>query len=373
MAFCTAHVPRGIDFTDDPLLQARIFSYLDTQLTRLGGPNFDQLPINRPRTPVNTNERDGFGQQAIHEGVAAYSPNSLGGGCPFHVGAAGYRHVPRAGRRDGRARAAAVVRRPLQPGHAVLEQHEPGGAGPHRGRLQLRAGQVRQPEPSGSGCSATWPTSTPSCAPGWPTHLGMPAPDGSPRRTPVPPPPCRCCRQAPGPVAGRAVGVLVGAGRRRARAWRACAPRSEAAGASLYVIAPKGGTVEAERRDRSTVDRTVLTTDSVEYDALVVAGGDSAAALAADPWTAVNLGEAFRHHKTIGAWGEGSGVLDALGLTGPGIVDRRIGHQDVRQGPDHRHRVAPPLGPCPRRRPLTRREEAEHDHDRRARRRPVHP
>src|SRR5580658_8048029 len=93
VAFCTAHVPRGIDFTDDPLLQARNFSYLDTQLTRLGGPNFDQLPINRPRSPVNTNERDGFGQQAVPEGTAPYNPNSLGGGCPFPVGGAGYVHV----------------------------------------------------------------------------------------------------------------------------------------------------------------------------------------------------------------------------------------------------------------------------------------
>ena len=95
VAFCTAHVPRGIDFTDDPLLQARNFSYLDTQLTRLGGPNFDQLPINRPRSPVNTTQRDGFAQQAVAEGVAAYNPNSLGGGCPFPAGAGGNVPVPR--------------------------------------------------------------------------------------------------------------------------------------------------------------------------------------------------------------------------------------------------------------------------------------
>ena len=95
VAFCTAHVPRGVDFTDDPLLQARNFSYLDTQLTRLGGPNFDQLPINRPHSPVNTTDRDGFAQQAVAEGVAAYNPNSVGGGCPFPAGASGYVHVPR--------------------------------------------------------------------------------------------------------------------------------------------------------------------------------------------------------------------------------------------------------------------------------------
>ena len=64
VAFHTGHLVPGIDFTDDPLLQARIFSYLDTQLTRLGGPNFNQLPINRPHVPVNDNHRDGFHQQA---------------------------------------------------------------------------------------------------------------------------------------------------------------------------------------------------------------------------------------------------------------------------------------------------------------------
>ena len=131
--------------TDDPLLHARLFSYLDTQITRLGGPNFDQIPINRPAAPVNDNHRDGFGQQAIHTGRAPYAPNSIGGGCPFAVG----------DRRQLRARArsrstgikvrerAAVVRRPLQPGDALLEQHDAAGARPHRRRLLVRARQLR--------------------------------------------------------------------------------------------------------------------------------------------------------------------------------------------------------------------------------------
>ena len=79
------HVP-GIDVTNDPLLQARLFSYLDTQLTRLGGPNHPQLPINRSHAPVNDMLRDGFHQQAVHGGVAPYKPNSLDGGCPFFAG-----------------------------------------------------------------------------------------------------------------------------------------------------------------------------------------------------------------------------------------------------------------------------------------------
>ncbi len=94
-AFHVGHLVPGIDVTDDPLLHARLFSYLDTQLTRLGGPNFTQIPINRPVAQVDDNNRDGFMQQAVHEGVASYTPNSLGGGCPFALGGPGvYTHVP---------------------------------------------------------------------------------------------------------------------------------------------------------------------------------------------------------------------------------------------------------------------------------------
>jgi catalase len=79
VAFHTANLVPGIDFSNDPLLQGRNFSYLDTQLIRLGGPNFAQLPVNRPLAPAATNQRDGYGQQRIHAGQASYAPNSLGG------------------------------------------------------------------------------------------------------------------------------------------------------------------------------------------------------------------------------------------------------------------------------------------------------
>ena len=83
VAFHPGHLVPGIDVTNDPLLQARMFSYIDTQLLRLGGPNFNQIPINRPHTETNDMLRDGFHQHAVHEGVAPYKPNSLDGGCPF--------------------------------------------------------------------------------------------------------------------------------------------------------------------------------------------------------------------------------------------------------------------------------------------------
>ena len=87
VAFHTGHVVPGIDFTNDPLLQGRLFSYLDTQLLRLGGPNFHEIPINRPVAPVHNNQRDGFMRQTINKGQSAHDPNTTRGGCPFQAGA----------------------------------------------------------------------------------------------------------------------------------------------------------------------------------------------------------------------------------------------------------------------------------------------
>ena len=95
VAFCTAHVVPGIDFSNDPLLAGRIHSYVDTQISRLGGANFHEIPINSPMAQVHNNQRDGMHRQAIVRGRVAYEPNSLAGGCPFQAGAAqGFVSVP---------------------------------------------------------------------------------------------------------------------------------------------------------------------------------------------------------------------------------------------------------------------------------------
>ncbi len=85
IAYHIGHVVPGIDFTNDPLLQGRLFSYTDTQLIRLGGPNFQEIPINRPIVPVHNNQRDGYMRQTINRGKVSYSPNSLGGNDPQQV------------------------------------------------------------------------------------------------------------------------------------------------------------------------------------------------------------------------------------------------------------------------------------------------
>jgi catalase len=90
VAFCTAHIVPGIDFSNDPLLAGRIHSYIDTQITRLGGPNFHEIPINAAVAQVHNNQRDGLHRRAIPRGRVAYEPNSLAGGCPFQAGASGF-------------------------------------------------------------------------------------------------------------------------------------------------------------------------------------------------------------------------------------------------------------------------------------------
>jgi catalase len=82
VAFCPSHVVPGIDFSNDPLLQGRLFSYTDTQISRLGGPNFHEIPINRPLAPNHNGQRDAQHRTTIDKGRASYEPNSIDGGWP---------------------------------------------------------------------------------------------------------------------------------------------------------------------------------------------------------------------------------------------------------------------------------------------------
>ena len=92
VAFHAGHVVSGIDFSNDPLLQGRLFSYLDTQLIRLGGPNFHEIPINRPLAHVHNNQRDGYHRMTVDQGQVSYFPNSLQHNTPSPDGENGYIH-----------------------------------------------------------------------------------------------------------------------------------------------------------------------------------------------------------------------------------------------------------------------------------------
>jgi catalase len=319
VAFCTAHVPRGIDFTDDPLLQARNFSYLDTQLTRLGGPNFDQLPINRPHSPVNTTQRDGFGQQAIPEGISAYNPNSLGGGCPFPAGMAGYVSVPRdvTGPRI-RKRAASFSDHFSQAtlyweSMSTPEQDHIVGAFSFelgkclseevRDRMLVNLANVSSELTKRVAANLGKPS---------PRSKAIPGAKISPALSLVP--------TEPGPTAGCVVGVYAADGVDSA-GLNALSKALQSAGIFVTVIASHGGTIKSDT-EQVAVNKTALVTCSVEYDALVIAGGDGVDMLANDPYIAMNISEAYRHYKPIAAWGAGMNILKSCGISAdlPGVV-----------------------------------------------------
>jgi len=336
VAFHTGHLVRGIDITDDPLLHARMFSYLDTQLTRLGGPNFEQLPINRAQSPVNDNHRDGFGQQAIHEGRAAYVPNSVGGGCPMAVGDAGFVHVPRM------VEGAKIRERPqsfddhFSQATLFLNSMTPPELDHIVGAFSFELGKVSDPvivDRTLANLAQVDADLVEQVA----AHLGVAAPAGSPIADVGTSPALSLTPPAAGPIDGRVIGLLVGDGL-DPKAVAAFDKALTAAGAVLQVIAPNGAPVGGQ-----AVDKTIHTTDSVEFDALFVAGG-GLGALMAERKVLVMLQEAYRHHKTVGAWGDGAEVLAHAGIAAdaPGVlVSTSLGKADAAAAVEaigwHRH------------------------------------
>ena len=144
VAFMTQNVPPGIDFSNDPLLQGRNFSYLDTQLKRLGSPNFTHIPINAPKCPFHHFQQDGHMAMRNPVGRVNYQPNSFGEG-PREIAAARLSVVRRGGGRAKGPAARGKLRRPLQPGAAVLQQPDRARAEAHRHGADLRARKVETP------------------------------------------------------------------------------------------------------------------------------------------------------------------------------------------------------------------------------------
>ena len=318
VAFCTQHVVPGIQFTNDPLLQARNFSYLDTQLTRLGGPNFAQLPINRPHVPVNDNHRDGMHQTLVHTGVTAYLPNGLDADQPLRATEAegGYVTLPTA-----------------TTGTKVRES--PVSFADHFSQAAMFWTSMSEVEQTHIVAAYTFELSkvyelairermlanlaninADLCAE-VAAGLGMPAPQGNPPADVVPSAALTQLTGVPGPITGRVIGILVTPGADLA-AVAAMQKAILAAGAAPRVVAPVGGTVASGRR-RVVVERALAATRSIEYDALVVVAGTAGLR---DIKLTVLLQEMWRHLKVIAAIGDGSQVLADAGidLESPGVL-----------------------------------------------------
>ena len=337
VAFHVGNVVPGIDFSDDPLLQGRLFSYLDTQLTRLGGPNFHELPINRSVAPVHNNQRDGFMRHTLNAGHTSYQPNSLGGGCPFQAGAAGGGFATHGERVEGRkirerspsfgdhfsqARLFWVSQTAPEQEHLIRAlRFELGNVQSPDVRRRMvdlltnvdleLAGQVAAgiavAPPDGSGGAAG---ANDRLRRAW-ARFGVTSAPGEAQPLPVASAPELSMAGARrDTVASRSVAVLAADGVDGVQLATVVAALA-GAGAHPDLIAPTAIVRLADGTERP-VARTLLTAPSVIYDGVFVPGGRSSiVALQADADAVAFVAEAYKHAKTLGASGEGVDLLRA--------------------------------------------------------------
>ena len=309
VAFHPGHLVPGIDVTDDPLLQARLFSYLDTQLTRLGGPNFAQLPINRPHAPVNDMFRDGYHQHAVHAGAAPYRPNSLDGGCPFLAAATTGAFIeaptplPASTKRranpasyDDHFSQATLFYRSLHP----VEQAHVASA------FTFEIGKCYEQAIKERALAVLANIDAELCAT-VAAGLGLPAP--APTVPPTEPEmlsPALSQLGGTWPVDGRRVGILTGPST-DVGAVAGLVQALLAADLVPHVTATHGGEL-VDGEVSVPISRTYLTGRSVEFDALVVADSP------ADMRARIMVDEAYRHLKPLAVLPQGENLLTTAGV-----------------------------------------------------------
>ena len=338
VAFCAAHIVPGLDFSNDPLLAGRIHSYVDTQISRLGGPNFHEIPINAPVTQVHNNQRDGMHRQAIPRGRVAYEPNSLGGGCPFQAGAAGFTSFPEPIAEDKvRGKPQKFAEHYNQARLFWNSQTDVEKA--HIARaFRFELTKVQTPAVRRR-VVALLRNVAEDLAATIADGLGMPLPEALPRvmaRSPRPEvaqSPSLSLTARPGNVgiATRSIAVLIDDGFDDAvLAVHAALLES---GAVPRFVAPKLGTYVSTGGTAVAADISLEAAPSVIFDALVLPAGAAAARLAGNGLVLAFVKETYRHCKAILAMGEAQDVLASAGLPAalpdgtddPGVVRGKAG------------------------------------------------
>lgn len=355
VAFHPGHVVPGIDFTNDPLLQGRLFSYTDTQLLRLGGPNFHEIPINRPVAPLHNNQRDGFMRQTINTGRAAYHPNTIEGGCPMQAGRAmgGFVTHPQAleGRKvrergekffDHFSQATLFWNSQSEPEkrHIVQAfQFELGKLDRPAIRERMVAVLAQVDRSLATQVADGLGLTVPAKPDGMLNH-SVPA-DGDPKDFQPIRLKQRITRSAALSMADtikesvktRKVAILAADGVDEA-ALASLQRTLTAAGAVPKIVAPRGGTLKGAGGGDVAVDWSLLTVGSVLFDAVFVAGGaKSTEALGADGAAVLFVREAYKHCKAVGGNGTGLAMLRAAGIddaisTVPAFLQAIAQHRD---------------------------------------------
>ncbi|HWO26653.1 MAG TPA: catalase [Kofleriaceae bacterium] len=322
IAFHLGNLVPGIEVTNDPLLQARLFSYLDTQLLRLGGPNFHEIPINRPLARVANHQQDGFHRDTINTGAANYHPNSIGGGCPFLAGQAGFVHrrEPVMGEtlrarsesfRDHFSQATLFYasQSPAERQHIIEALSFELGKVLRKPIRQRMLGILREIDPAlAQAVSARIGVPVPTEPVQVPPGTSAPGPRGD--NGGVTASPALSLENQPKPgIATRKIAMLVADGFDGAAAGAVRAALVEG-GAIVEVIAPVLGPVRPDAGTPLEADKTFQTAASVFYDAVLVPGGAASVAALRAIGDAVHfVREAFKHHKAIAAIGDAVDLL----------------------------------------------------------------
>ncbi|MGM8361234.1 catalase [Flavobacterium sp. ARAG 55.4] len=333
VAFLPGHIVPGIDFTNDPLLQGRLFSYRDTQLSRLGGPNFHQIPINRPVVPTHNNQRDGMMQTEIPKGQTAYFPNSISGGCPHlaKMTEGGFTsYEERIDAKKIRTRSESFNDHFSQPAlfYRSLskweQQHVADAYTFELGKCQQQPIQERmlwiiaqidkelaQKVAAGLGLEIPKSVEQPvNQAIGADADVEKHQPpkkknylDASPRLSQA--------NTKFDSIVSRKVAVLVADGFSMEN-FKKMSDALTTEGAMVKIVAPHGGKVMCDENMEHKVDAAILTTESVLYDAVYIPGGTkSIDKLKTEAKFIKFINEAFMHCKAIAADNDGEDLLDA--------------------------------------------------------------
>ena len=332
VAFHPGHVVSGIDFSNDPLLQGRLFSYTDTQLIRLGGPNFHEIPINRPIASVHNNQRDGHMRQTINQGRVSYQPNSLGGGCPMQAqanvgGFVSYAEEIKGSKVRGRSekffdhfsQAKLFYNSQSAPEKAHIVQ----ALQFELGKVEVSAirarmlGLLTQVDKTLAGLVAQGLGMKLTKLEG-PMNMSVPADGqvkefqpvhttGSLERSPA----LSMASPAKNGIATRKVAMLAADGFDDA-ALSTIKKALTTAGGQVKIIGPRLGTLTGAKGTELSVDFSFLTAGSVLFDAVYVPGGQQSVTSLMKIGKALHfLTEAYTHCKTIAATGEAAALVTA--------------------------------------------------------------
>lgn len=332
VAYCTAHIIPGIDFSNDPLLAGRIHSYVDTQITRLGGPNFHEIPINAPVAEVHNNQRDGFHRQAIPRGRVSYEPNSLAGGCPFQAGAAqGFVSVPaRLRAEEAQAKVRAKPEKfadHYTQARLFFESQTPVEQDHIANAFRFELSKVTVPAIR-ERTVAMLRNASEELARKVAMGLGMALPEPLAPALAEPPAPevlkspalSLLARPGDGSIRGRKIALLVADGAEGESLARVQAALVER-GAVARLVGPRIGTFQAAGGGELEADASLENEPGFLFDALVLPDGDEAVAALAQAGQALDfVRDQFRHCKTILALGTSRLLLMRAGL--PAAIEK---------------------------------------------------